>query len=92
GSAMLPLRDANGSLKLTDVSGDWPVVPVSEAVSAKLGRQVSIHTDLDDLIEIARNLNIDLKEGLGPGAVLEEIYGVLVEKTTVFPTFYTDFP
>lgn len=92
GRPVLPLPDASGSVKLTDISGDWPVVTVTEAVSAKLGREVSVHTDLDELIEIARDLEIDLKEGLGPGAVLEELYGELVEPATIMPTFYADFP
>ena len=29
---------------------------------------------------------------MGAGAVIEELYGELVEAKTVFPTFYTDFP
>lgn len=29
---------------------------------------------------------------MGPGAVLEELYGELVEPRTMLPTFYTDFP
>ena len=92
GRAVLPLPDASGRLKLTDISADWPVITMTDAVSTKLGREISIHTDLDELIDIARDLEIDLKEGLGPGAVLEELYGKLVESSTVMPTFYTDFP
>ena len=29
---------------------------------------------------------------MGPGAVLEELYGEIVEPATFLPTFYTDFP
>ncbi|WIY82822.1 bifunctional lysylphosphatidylglycerol synthetase/lysine--tRNA ligase LysX [Propionimicrobium sp. PCR01-08-3] len=92
GRPVLPLPDASGRLVLTDIGGDWPVVDVTSAVSEKLGREVSIHTDTDELIEIARDLGIELKEGMGPGAVLEELYGELVESSTVLPTFYCDFP
>ncbi|MFC6255747.1 amino acid--tRNA ligase-related protein, partial [Kocuria oceani] len=45
GSPMLPLRDVHGAGRasvLTDVSGPWPVVSVSDVVSRAVGRPVSI--------------------------------------------------
>ena len=35
---------------------------------------------------------VRVHEGMGPGAIVEELYGELVEAHTVEPTFYTDFP
>lgn len=92
GRAVMPLDDGSGTSVLTDISGDWPVVSVSDAVSAKLGREVGVDTDLDELLEIAHDLDIEIRAGLGAGAVLEELYSELVEQHTVFPTFYVDFP
>lgn len=77
---------------LRDVSGEWPVVPVARAVSQAVGREVDLRTDLDELIELARAHDIELREDMGPGAVLEELYGELVEPRTIRPTFYVDFP
>lgn len=95
GAPLLPLRDAHdpaATPALTDVSAPWPVVPVSDAVSEAVGRPVSIHSDLDELLALARDHKVAIGPGLGPGAVLEELYGELVESSTTRPTFYCDFP
>jgi lysyl-tRNA synthetase class 2 len=68
------------------------VVTVSEAVSAAVGRPVSVDTDFDELIELAREHGVRIGPGMGPGTVLEGLYGKLVEPATIHPTFYTDFP
>ncbi|MEX5272098.1 bifunctional lysylphosphatidylglycerol synthetase/lysine--tRNA ligase LysX [Kocuria sabuli] len=95
GSPLLPLRDVHGHGRvsvLTDVSGPWPVVRVTDAVSQAVGRPVSIDTDLDELLEIAAEHGVGIGLGKGAGAVLEELYGELVEPATIHPTFYCDFP
>lgn len=92
GSPMLPLRQPDGTLQLTDVSAPWPVVSVTDAVSAAVGETVSLETDFDHLVELAGRYGIELGPEWGPGAIIEELYGELVEKQTVFPTFYVDFP
>ncbi|WP_187347264.1 bifunctional lysylphosphatidylglycerol synthetase/lysine--tRNA ligase LysX [Kocuria sp. CNJ-770] len=95
GSPLLPLRDVHGAGRasvLTDVSGPWPVVSVSDAVSRAVGRPVSIDTDLDELLQIAGEHEVAIGPGKGAGAVLEELYGELVEPATIHPTFYCDFP
>lgn len=95
GSAVLPLRDVrdpHAAPVLTDVSGPWPVVTVTEAVSRVVGRDVSIHTDFETLLSIAAEHDVEIGPGMGPGAVLEELYGELVEPQTIEPTFYCDFP
>ncbi|GAA2122550.1 hypothetical protein GCM10009824_25590 [Kocuria atrinae] len=95
GSAVLPLRDVrdpHAAPVLTDVSGPWPVVTVTEAVSRVVGRDVSIHTNFETLLSIAAEHDVEIGPGMGPGAVLEELYGELVEPQTIEPTFYWDFP
>ena len=95
GTALLPLRDIHdptASPVPTDISGPWPVITVTEAVSAALGRPVSVDTDFDELLELAREHGVRIGPGMGPGAVLEGLYGKLVEPATIHPTFYTDFP
>jgi len=95
GAPRLPLRDVHGTdraAELTDVSEPWPVITVTDAVSRALGRPVSVDTDLDELLEIARTHGIGIGPGKGSGAVLEELYGELVEPATIRPTFYCDFP
>lgn len=92
GRPVMPLPGPGGELVLTDISGDWPVVEVCAAVSAAVGRPVSIDTDIDELLDLAHEHDIEIPAGRGPGAVIEELYGELVEHHTVLPTFYADFP
>lgn len=77
---------------LTDVSGPWPAVPMAEAVSQAVGRRVDVGTDIDELTALAAAHEVPLRGEMGPGAILEELYGELVEPRTIRPTFFTDFP
>ena len=93
GQCVLPLG-AKGSTDRTldDVSGAWPVVSVCEALSAAVGTTITLDTDFETLLAMAREHEIHVRDDMGAGAVIEELYGELVEAKTVFPTFYTDFP
>ena len=86
------LRAGAGQTPLTDVSGEWPVVTVLDAVSAAVGRRVDLDTDVDVLLGLARDHDVPVRPEMGPGAVIEELYAELVEPVTMQPTFYTDFP
>ncbi|UYG17514.1 bifunctional lysylphosphatidylglycerol synthetase/lysine--tRNA ligase LysX [Brachybacterium huguangmaarense] len=77
---------------LTDVSGPWPAIPMGEALSQAVGRPLGLDTDIDVLLELAREHEVHVRDDMGPGAILEELYGELVEARTLRPTFYTDFP
>ena len=63
-----------------------------EALSQALGRDVGLETDLDTLLALAREHEVHVRDDMGPGAILEELYAELVEARTIQPTFYTDFP
>jgi lysyl-tRNA synthetase class 2 len=91
GREVLRLRVGDG-VEEVDVSGPWRCVPMLDALDAALGRRVSFDTDFDDLLALARRHGIAPRDHAGPGAVLEALYGALVEPATVEPTFYTDFP
>lgn len=93
GAQVLPLGARDSAERtMRDVSGTWPVVPVCRALSERLGAEVSLDTDFEALLGFAREHGIHVRDDMGAGAVIEELYGELVEATTVFPTFYTDFP
>ena len=93
GSEVLPLGEKGSTERtLTDVSGEWRAVSVCEALSRALGRDISSETDFETLLELAHEHQIHVRDDMGAGAILEELYGELVEAKTVFPTFYTDFP
>ncbi len=90
--AMLLDVDGSGTKRLVDVSDEWPVVTVCDALSAAVGFPIGLDTDMEVLLGLAHEHGIHVRDGWGPGALLEELYGELVEARTVRPTFYTDFP
>ncbi|NJC73718.1 bifunctional lysylphosphatidylglycerol synthetase/lysine--tRNA ligase LysX [Planosporangium thailandense] len=75
-----------------DVSGEWPVVPVYEAISLALGEKIDPDTSLERLRDLAGRAGVPVQPGWGPGHVVLEMYERLVEANTEAPTFYTDFP
>ncbi|GAA2467152.1 bifunctional lysylphosphatidylglycerol synthetase/lysine--tRNA ligase LysX [Terrabacter carboxydivorans] len=82
----------DGRTELVDISGEWPVVPVLEAVSEAVGHRITIDTDMDLLLGLAEQHGIQVRPQMRAGAVIEELYAELVEPATLLPTFYTDFP
>lgn len=77
---------------LIDIGGQWPMVDVCDAVSAAVGERVDVDMDIDACLAIAARHGIRVGPRQGVGAMIEELYGELVEPTTVEPTFYCDFP
>ncbi|MGI8306678.1 bifunctional lysylphosphatidylglycerol synthetase/lysine--tRNA ligase LysX [Saccharopolyspora hattusasensis] len=75
-----------------DLGGDWPVVSVNDAVSAALGEEVTVDTELSRLRKLCDAASVPHQESWVRGAVLLEMYEWLVEARTTEPTFYTDFP
>jgi lysyl-tRNA synthetase class 2 len=75
-----------------DISGEWPVVPVHEAISVALGETIDPGTSLERLRELARGAKVPVQPSWGAAQVVLEMYERLVEGQTEAPTFYTDFP
>ncbi|TCN40185.1 lysyl-tRNA synthetase class 2 [Kribbella orskensis] len=75
-----------------DISGDWPVVTVHDAVSRVAGVQVDSGTSAERLREICAEHGVHAGFDLSAGELVLELYDELVEPTTTLPTFYTDFP
>ncbi|MDO5645426.1 MAG: bifunctional lysylphosphatidylglycerol synthetase/lysine--tRNA ligase LysX [Dermabacter sp.] len=87
-----PGREGDQRVRMVDISGPWRVKPMTEAVCEAVGQDVSVHTDIDILLQVARQHGVQVGPAMGPGAILEELYGELVEPATIEPTFYCDFP
>ncbi|WP_122817930.1 bifunctional lysylphosphatidylglycerol synthetase/lysine--tRNA ligase LysX [Nocardioides pantholopis] len=75
-----------------DLSGEWPVKTICQAVSEALGEEVTTDTPLRTLLGHAERIGLELDLDPSWGFVLEEIYGELCEGRTTTPVFYTDFP
>ena len=84
------IRRADGTEH--DIGGSWRSISVHEAISAALGESVTPDTELPVLIELCAKAEVPLQPAWKRGQVILEMYERLVEKQTVAPTFYRDFP
>jgi lysyl-tRNA synthetase class 2 len=87
---MRPRED--GTLEPVDISGEWAVKTVHDAVSEALGEHIDTDTDLGTLRRLCDAARIPYQTHWDTGAVVLELYEHLVEARTEAPTFYTDFP
>jgi lysyl-tRNA synthetase, class II len=65
---------------------------VHEAISLALGEEVTPDTELPVLLELCAKRQVPLQPSWNRSQVVLEMYERLVEKQTVEPTFYRDFP
>jgi lysyl-tRNA synthetase class 2 len=84
--------EADGEVREYDLSGDWPVRTMLEALSEALGEEVGLHTTIDVLRRHAERVGLEEPPGASVPMLLEELYVELVEQATTTPVFYTDFP
>ena len=75
-----------------DLSGDWRVVTVHDAVSDAVGETIDPDTSAETLRRHADRLGVALKPDWSAGEIVLELYEKLVEHTLVQPTFVTDYP
>lgn len=75
-----------------DIGGEWAHKTVHGAVSEALGEEVTPDTGEERLRKLAASADVHLETGWNRGQVLLEMYEHLVERRTVLPTFYRDFP
>ncbi|HUL28460.1 MAG TPA: bifunctional lysylphosphatidylglycerol synthetase/lysine--tRNA ligase LysX [Streptosporangiaceae bacterium] len=84
------LRRADGGEY--DIGGDWPLKTVHGAVSEALGEEVTPGTSEEHLRKLCLQAGIPTEPGWDAGHIVLEMYERLVERQTVAPTFYRDFP
>jgi lysyl-tRNA synthetase class 2 len=75
-----------------DISGEWPVITVHDAISHATGVPVDSSTTVQRLREICAEHGVHAGFELSAGQLVLELYDELVEAVTGLPTFYTDFP
>jgi lysyl-tRNA synthetase class 2 len=75
-----------------DIGGEWKSVPVYAAISAALGEEITPGTKEEKLRKLCAQAGIPVEPKWNRGQVVLEMYERLVEKQTVEPTFYRDFP
>ena len=82
----------DGVLEPVDISGEWAVKTVHDAVSEAIGEHITADTDLATLRRLCDSAGIPYLTHWDAGAVVLEMYEHLVEDQTTEPTFYKDFP
>lgn len=75
-----------------DIGGPWKSVTVHDGISLALGEPVTPDTPLPDLLEFCEKADVPLQPDWNRAQVILEMHERLVEKKTVEPTFYRDFP
>ncbi len=75
-----------------DIGGEWQAVTVYAALSAALGEELTPGTSEDKLCKLCAQAGVPVEPGWNRGQIVLEMYERLVEKQTVEPTFYRDFP
>jgi lysyl-tRNA synthetase, class II len=75
-----------------DIGGEWPFKTVHEAVSEALGEEVDTGTGTGRLRALCERADVPVEKGWNRGQIVLEMYERLVERQTVAPTFYRDFP
>jgi lysyl-tRNA synthetase class 2 len=75
-----------------DISGEWPVLTVHDAVGRAAGTSISPDTPVERLREVCAEHGVHTTFEMTAGELVLELYDELVEPNTTFPTFYTDFP
>ena len=85
-------RQVDGRPVEIDLSGEWPVLTVAEAISHVLGEELSADTGRAELVRWCERLEVPVDPRWSRGAVVLEMYERLVEHDTREPTFYLDFP
>ncbi len=74
------------------LSPPWKKITMLEALEEYAGLDVAIDTDPRRLEELAREADVEVPPGAGPGWMINELYEKLVEPKLVQPTFVLDYP
>ncbi len=75
-----------------DLSGEWPVITVHEAVSRAAGVDLTPGSPAAEVAAACRKHDVPAPDGASAGALVLGLYDDLVEPATTAPTFYVDFP
>lgn len=76
-----------------DLGGEWPSITLYGSLSEALGREISPHTSVEDLLKLCESgdISVDPKQA-NHGKLVEELWEHHVGATLTAPTFVKDFP
>jgi lysyl-tRNA synthetase, class II len=90
GTRLLRLPDGS----TYDLDGEWASLEMYPSLSDALGEQITPDTPVERLVDIARNVGLEVptNRGYGHGKLVEELWEHTVGKHLYAPTFVRDFP
>jgi lysyl-tRNA synthetase, class II len=90
GTRLLQLPDGS----TYDIDGEWVSLEMYPSVTEALGEQITPDTPLQRLLDIARNVGLEVpsNRGYGHGKLVEELWEHFVGKQLYAPTFVRNFP
>ncbi|GAB2896834.1 bifunctional lysylphosphatidylglycerol synthetase/lysine--tRNA ligase LysX [Streptomyces mayteni] len=92
GAPLAVTRGADGGRVEHDLSGEWPVVGVYQAISAALGEEIGPDTGDAALRTHCAAAGVDPGQRAGHAELVDALYERLVQAVTGPPVFYRDFP
>jgi lysyl-tRNA synthetase class 2 len=92
GAPVARRADPDGKITEHDLSGQWRVTTVNEAISDALGETVDNDTTAETLVKLCEKAGVGHDPAWSRGALIQALYDDLVEARTVLPTFYKNFP
>ncbi len=75
-----------------DLGGEWASVTLFGSLSAALGEEVTVRTDLAQLQRYAEKHDLSVDPKWSAGKLAEELFEHLVQPTLQAPTFVRDYP
>ena len=75
-----------------DLTREWRWLPIYEAVSTRVGEEVTPDTSEQQLRHYAERFDVVLQPGWSSGEIVVELFEKLVEHTLIEPTFVCDYP
>ena len=90
GTRQVPLADGT----IYDLDGEWDTVEMYPSLSEALGEEITPHTSVEQLWQIADRFELEIPRdrGYGHGKLVEELWEHTVGEKLWAPTFVRDFP
>jgi lysyl-tRNA synthetase, class II len=90
GTRLLTLSDGS----TYDLDGQWQTLEMYPSLSEALGEDITPHTPVERLLEIADYVGVEVPRdrGYGHGKLVEELWEHVVGNKLYAPTFVRDFP
>jgi lysyl-tRNA synthetase class 2 len=92
GRAVAVRPSAGGGFEEVDLTRPWPVLTVHEAVSGAAGVSLTPGASRSEVAAVCARHGVRCDPDASAGQLVMALYEALVEKQTVYPTFYCDFP